>query len=360
MAARSIQQGRERSRDRDLIKQVALNLLRMSGAFDLTRLTNRHDALILTYHRFSSGAEDGKTPANTFAEQLEYLSKRYDIVPLNRVAESVIGNGRSPSRLAAITIDDGYRDAYEIAYPILRRRRAPATLFVPTDFIDRRVWIWTDKARFLTGQAVSQQFALDFDGRQLRIEINSAISRREASERINSRLKLLPEEIKEKAIERLAKALGAPLPRTPPEEFSPITWDEAREMQANGIEIGSHTLTHPILTRIGDERLKLELRESRSRLEEVFGRRIEHFCYPNGDHDDRVRHEVSQAGYRFAVTCVSGLNKKGNDPLRLRRIHTERDLSHFALHTSGFYEFVHRDEMKNEIWKGQTEHSEGV
>jgi peptidoglycan/xylan/chitin deacetylase (PgdA/CDA1 family) len=128
------------------------------------------------------------------------------------------------------------------------------------------------------------------------------------------------------------------LPQTPPDEFGPIAWAEAREMQANGIEIGSHTMTHPILTRVSDERLRSELQESRSRLEEVLRRRIEQFCYPNGDHDERVRTEVAMAGYRIAVTCVSGLNKRGDDPLTLRRIHTERDLAHFAQSASGFEE----------------------
>ncbi len=321
--------------------------MRLSGAFDLMRLTNRRQTLILTYHRFSYGDEDGKTPAEVFARQLEYLKKRYRIVPLSRIAESIDGHGEAPAGLAAITIDDGYRDAYEIAYPLLRRARAPATLFIPPDFIDRRVWIWTDKARFLTGQAVARQFTMNAGGRESQVLLNSAgggggSGRRVAAERINSTLKQLPDEAKEEAIERLARDIGVALPERPPDEFGPITWDEAREMQANGIEIGSHTLTHPILTCISDERLSLELQESRSRLEEVLRRRIEQFCYPNGDHDERVRREVAQAGYRIAVTCMSGLNKKGDDPLRLRRIHTERDLTHFAQSVCGFEELKNR------------------
>ncbi|MGH9936390.1 MAG: polysaccharide deacetylase family protein, partial [Blastocatellia bacterium] len=112
---------------------------------------------------------------------------------------------------------------------------------------------------------------------------------------------------------------------------------------ANGVEIGSHTLTHPILTNIGDERLVGELRDSKSRLEEVLGRRVDLFCYPNGDNDERVQHEVARAGYRAAVTVVSGFNQRGDDPLTLRRIHTERDLAHFLQSTSGF------EQLKNHV-----------
>lgn len=325
-----------------MIKQLTLNLMRVSGVFDLARLARRHAALILTYHRFSAGREDGKISAANFAEQLEYLTKRYRLVPLAQLAESVVGREEARPRLAAITIDDGYHDVYQIAYPLLRRFGSPATLFVPPDFIDRRVWIWTDKVRFLAGQAVSQRGAfrpvMDFSEREIPIELTDAASRREAAERINSALKQFPEEIKEEAIERLAGDLGVELPESPPDEFGPISWAEAREMQANGIEMGSHTLTHPILTRIGDERLRRELRDSKSRLEEALRRRIEQFCYPNGDYDERVQREVARAEYRIAVTCVSGLNKRGDDPLTLRRIHTERDLAHFAQSASGFEE----------------------
>src|SRR5215467_13828698 len=181
------------------------------------RLAHRRHALILTYHRFSSDGERAacgasnwapssasslapdKTPAKVFAEQLEYLTKRYNVVPLSRLAESIGRRERPPARLAAITIDDGYRDAYEIAYPTLRRFGAPATLFIPADFIDRRAWMWTDKARFLTRRAVSQRLAIKIGGQELRLDLADSPSRRDAAERVNLTLKRLPEEIKEEA-----------------------------------------------------------------------------------------------------------------------------------------------------------------
>src|SRR5262249_44456280 len=107
-------------------------------------------------------------------------------------------------------------------------------------------------------------------------------------------------------------------------------------MDSNGIEIGSHTMTHPILTNIGDEQLRQELQGSRSRLEEILGRCVEHFCHPNGDYDERVQGEIARAGYRVAGTSVSGLNKRGDNLLTLRRVHTERDLVRFIQSTSGF------------------------
>lgn len=319
--------------------------MRVSGAFDLMRLISRRRALILTYHRFSADEddEDGKTSARQFAKQLEYLTAHYDVVPLSRMVERITSREPLPSRLAAVTIDDGYRDAYEIAYPLLRRYGVSASLFVVTEFADRRAWIWTDKARFLTQQAAPQRLTMKIRESELRLELNGATSRRDASERVNSIIKRLPDESKEEAIERLSCALGVPIPPTPPEEFSSVTWDQAREMDANGVEIGSHTLTHPILTNVGDERLRRELRDSKSQLEEVLGHQADLFCYPNGDNDERVQCEVARAGYRAAVTVDNGLNQRGDDPLTLRRVHTERDFAHFLQSASGF------EQLKNHL-----------
>src|SRR5262245_44310600 len=205
--------------------------MRVSGAFDLMRLISRRRALILTYHRFSADGhdDDGKTSARHFARQLEYLTAHYDVVPLSRMVERITGREPLPPHLAAVTIDDGYRDAYEIAYPLLRRYGVPAALFVVTEFANRRDWIWPDKARFLTQQAAPQRLTMKIQESELRFELKGATSRRGASDSVNLILKRLPDESKEEAIKRLSHAMGVAIPHTPPEEFSSVTWDQARE-----------------------------------------------------------------------------------------------------------------------------------
>ncbi len=322
-----------------VIKGAVLNVIRATGGFELMRYAHRRQPLILTYHRFSQGEEPDRTPAAAFAEQLDYLAAHYEVVPLGELvarmnaSESRPGGGKG---LAAITIDDGYRDSYEIAYPLLRQRNLPAMVYVVTKFADGHCWIWTDKARYLCARAESQWLTTRIGGQESWLELGDAASRRRTALRLNDLLKKLPEEAKESALERLAETLGVPLPATPPEELRSITWEQAREMDRNGVEIGSHTMTHPILTNIQEEQLRRELAGSRRQLEEILEREVTQFCYPNGDNDVRVQREVAQAGYRIAVTTVSGLNKRGDDPLTLRRIHTERDLAHFLQSTSGF------------------------
>jgi hypothetical protein len=152
----------------------------------------------------------------------------------------------------------------------------------------------------------------------------------------------MSDEAKDEAIVRLAAQLRIALPPLPPPEYSALAWNEAREMAAHGIAIDSHTATHPILTAIDDERLESELKQSRECIESELGRPSELFCYPNGEHDRRVCQAVKQAGYRGAVTTLSGLNDGRSDPLRLRRVHGSNDLAHFVQSVCGFEQLKQR------------------
>ena len=310
-----------------------------SSAFAPFRLASRGKSLILMYHRFSETGEGISTPAHRFAEQLDYLTQHYRIVPLSEVAGYLQSGKPMPSGLAVITIDDGYRDAYEIAFPILRERKVPATLFVVTDFVDRNCWLWTDKLRYLTARAESRVFEATISGRVLRVELTGRFARLRAAEQINGLLKRMPDGAKDETIERLALVFGVELPALPPPELCALTPEELREMDASGVEIGSHTVTHQILTKVSGERLRYELRESRSRLESILGRKVTLLGYPNGNHNRSVQKEAARAGYSCAVTADYGLNTGRSNPLALKRIHTERDMAQFVKNTSGFDEF---------------------
>src|SRR5262245_61997128 len=228
------------------MKGSVLNLLYGAGAFAPFRWASRGQALILTYHRFSELEGEVPISARAFAEQTQYLKAHYTLVPLSRLAEC-LRKRELPPRLAAITIDDGYRDAYEIAFPILRENRAPATVFVVTEFVEGAAWLWTDKTRYLTAAASGRAFEIGIEGRNLRLELNGAASRAVAGGLINAALKPLSEEAREALIDRLAFELGVKPPERPPADFGAINWRQAREMADAGVEIGSHTLTHPIL-----------------------------------------------------------------------------------------------------------------
>jgi peptidoglycan/xylan/chitin deacetylase (PgdA/CDA1 family) len=324
------------------LKQSALNLLARAGAFAPFRAANRGRVLILTYHRFSRGADPLATPAADFDAHLHYLKEHYTLVPLSRVAAHYAGREKLPERAACVTIDDGFRDAYELAFPLLQRHGAPATLFVITDFLDGRAWMWTDKMRHVALSTKAERLSTEVGGRSFDLRLAGRDSRLSAAGRLNSELKRLAPRAREEAIEAVAAAHGVQLSAAPPAEFGPVTWEQAREMDAAGLEIGSHTVSHPILTTTGDDELRRELRESRARIEEELGRTVDLFCYPNGSFDERVRRETEQAGYACAVTTRSGLNERRADPFTLRRVGAESDLPHFVQSTSGFEQLKNR------------------
>lgn len=311
-----------------------------TGAFSPFRLQHRREALILTYHRF--GEQEGRISARALREQLDYLSEYYRFIALSELALRLDSSGSLPPGLVAITIDDGYRDAYEVAFPLLRDYRVPATIFVVTDFIDRQRWLWTDQTRYLTERTDRAHFEVAINGQTLRCELTDSRSRQESAALLNQELKRLPEAVKETLLEQIEERLGVTSPRQPPEEFRPLAWEEIREMADAGIEIGSHTASHPILTLESDQRLEDELELSRARIKAETGRVPLSFCYPNGDYNARVAALVARAGYRCAVTCEAGWNRPRTSLYELRRIHTEPDLPHFAQVTSGFEEVKKR------------------
>ena len=325
-------------------KEALLGLVRMSGAFALFRAMNRRRIVVLTYHRFSHAPQAGRTSADALTAQLDYLASHYTVLPLSMI-EWHLREGRPlPPWTAAITIDDGYSDFYDIAWPALRRRKMPATVFVVTDFVDGKRWIWTDKLPFLLSRTSAGDLAVEVAGQSISGALSGESLRRQLASRINGILKDQPDGVKDEMIDEIAAQCLVSLPAQPPGDRGSCTWEQLREMKLAGIEIGSHTVTHPVLTRVTADRLRRELEQSRDRLEEMLGHPVMLFCYPNGAYDRTVRDAVAQAGYRLAVTTDSGLNDATIDPLAIRRIgNEEQDLTHFQQSTSGF------EEAKNQL-----------
>lgn len=340
------------------MKAALIKLMHGAGAFAPFRLLSRDRALVVMYHRFGACADDAggaKMPARAFAEHLDYLTSRYNVVPVSEIASRVRTGTPLPRGAAAITIDDGYRDAYTVAFPLLRERNLPATLYVTTGFLDGACWLWTDKMRHVFAHTAARRFESSVGGESLRLTLADEASRRLAASRVNSILKKLRDEEKEATITRVAASLGVELPERPPAEFAPLSWDEAREMDRGGVEIASHTITHPILTRVGDEHLRRELFESKARLEVMLARPVENFCYPDGGFDGRVRDAAERAGYSCAVTTEPALvESRGGDPLALARVPAQPLLARFVRDTCGL------DQVRSRLSRGRAKFPAGA
>jgi peptidoglycan/xylan/chitin deacetylase (PgdA/CDA1 family) len=321
-----------------LIKQNVLDLLVRADVFSVFRFLNRSKMPVLMYHRFSEGEDYGKTSRETFEAHLSYLARHYKVISLSDAVRH-LNEGNLPKRSAVLTIDDGYHDFYDIAYPVLKKFGLPATLYVVTGFLDGKCWIWTDKARYLLAETKEELFSFTVGGKKFDEALGDKNSRLALAGKINTELKKLPDQEKESMLAELADVLSVQLSETPPAEFGPITWEQANEMAANGIEIGSHTVSHPILTNVTSDALADEVTTARTLITDRLRNDRLHFCYPNGNASTRERDAAERAGYTSAVTTEIRICERSDDPFLLPRIDAESEMARLMQSTSGFDAF---------------------
>lgn len=288
------------------------------------------------YHQFN-------TPAAALATQLAHIRRRYAPVSLNQVADWLTSGVPIPDNACAVTVDDGYRDFFEVAYPLFREYRIPATVYLVSDFLDGKLWLWTDCVRYAFRRTQMEAASMELpDGAVLHFELDSAAKRLAGSRRMAEALKRLSNADRLAFLDCLPGLLKVSLPKVPPGEYAPLRWDQVRASAGPLIEFGAHTATHPILSSVSSEReLAAEIDGSKRRIEEELDRPVAHFCYPNGSPRDigaAAIEAVRAAGFRTAVTTETGLVSTSDDRLRLRRIGVEPGLEerYFQRCAAGF------------------------
>jgi peptidoglycan/xylan/chitin deacetylase (PgdA/CDA1 family) len=290
----------------------------------LVRLRNARRNRLLTYHRFNA------SNALAFDKQCEHLRTHYTPVTLDDIADFQRYRKPLPPSPVAVTVDDGYRDFYLYAYPSLKRYRIPATVFLITDFIDGITWPWWNQIRYAFEHTPMEAVDLTVNGRVFSRRLSSVAFREQVYDEIQEALKSVPDAGRREFMARLPEWLQVDVPAAPPPGLEPLTWDEIREMESNGIAFGAHTKSHPMLAMVeADEQVREEIAGSRDRVAAQLGRPPAHFAYPNGrpqDITERVRRIVEQAGFRTALTTERGLNGPGTDPYLLRRISMEPEV----------------------------------
>lgn len=267
----------------------------------------RYRLRIMMYH--GVGVPD--YPEIAFVEQLRRLSKWYQIVDIKDALQTLRAE-RPPARpQLLLTFDDGLRNNYRVAYPVLRQLRLPAVFYVCPGLIEQRAWLWNHEARErLRSLAPSACAALAAELQAQGATPNAVVEW----------MKSLPTERCLASLERIRTATASFSPTQAQHDcFDLMTWEELSAIDPDVVTIGSHTLSHPILTGLVPEALEREVRDSRLWLERQLGRPVEHFCYPNGSNNPAVRHAVA-ATYASAVTTEYGQVMAGDDPHRLRRV----------------------------------------
>jgi peptidoglycan/xylan/chitin deacetylase (PgdA/CDA1 family) len=246
--------------------------------------------------------------------------------------------GRDASRLAALTVDDGYRDCYLYAYPVLQHYQVPATVYVTPGFIDGQLWYWPDRIRYILDEAPGSRLLLSYAGLPAEYDLSTPAKRHYAWKVIADYCFWLTSVARESWLEKFASDLSVVVPSVSPEEYAPLSWAEVREMASAGVEIGSHTMTHPRLVQIGGSELADEVKMSKARIEEEIGRTVHSFCYPYGTWADvgpAARDAVERSGYISAV-LAEARRAPQLDPFAIGRMNVDvTSMPHFLRLVSG-------------------------
>lgn len=339
------------------MKSLAASVCHYLGLFRLARWVNRDRLLILTYHGVLPWAErrNGYLSRNVVAEddfrwQMSYLTKAYHCLGLSDAVERLSAGRPLPRYSVVVTFDDGFRNNYLYAYPILKHHGIPATVFLTTAHIGRGTKpLWTERVGLLLSRTPKRAVTLDLDGTRVTLRLRTDGERAAATRRVLRALKALPVDRRDRVLQDLEvqAAVSDGDAGRDADRYAFLSWEEVLEMAGSGIEFGSHTEDHAILTSLPEEARAAEIVRSKEEIERRLERPCRLFAYPNGtpaDFDERDKANLKAAGYLCALTQVPGFNGSGMDLFELRRVNIGRGHRGlmFVAQFSGFWLWLRR------------------
>lgn len=262
-------------------------------------------------HRFTDpdSGITGHDPAE-LRRTLAFLRRRgYELVELGEMFKRLRDPERGGDLGVAFTLDDGYTDQVRVAGPIFAEFDCPATIFVTTGFLDRRIWFWWDRIEYVFDRCARMEVAVELTSERVTYRWDRVTGPAQARHDFITRCKLMRDDEKHGAIARLAAAAEVDLPEQAPARYAPMGWSELRAWEEKGITFGPHTVTHPILARASEPQSRAEIAESWSRLGAEARRPTPVFCYPNGQSGDFGGREIDalrQIGLQGAVVGMTG------------------------------------------------------
>jgi peptidoglycan/xylan/chitin deacetylase (PgdA/CDA1 family) len=297
---------------RDLVVAAGFYGLRASRAHRLAGRAWRGLGAILMFHHVQPAGAPlvmnqglAITP-DFFAQTIEtLLDLGFDLVSLDQAVDALAAGGRTRP-FAALTFDDGYRDNFEYAVPILNQFAAPYAIYVAPGFADGALRAWWEDLE-LAIQRLSR-IVIAIDGDNVDLPAGDRASKRAAAAVLGPRLRQLPgEQARDLAANLLAHS-GVEVPRGDPIFMA---WDEIRTLAKSPLcTIGAHTMTHARLAGLDLAGARFEMQESKRRVEAELAAPVRHFAYPYGGADAAGRREFAlaeEAGFVSATTTRPGM-----------------------------------------------------
>lgn len=279
---------------------------------------------------------------HSFRAQIEYLKKHFEIIALPEAVERMRAGGiKRPA--AVITFDDGYQNNFDVAFPILREERIPATIFLATGLMNTGDTVWYCRLNLAFSQ--TQKDSIEWNGSKF--DLSTSDQKSKASAVIQDSLKKLEHPKLMATVRNIILELGGD-PDCPIDIGSPFRMldkEAVGEMVSSGlIEFGAHTHHHAILRFLSEVERLNEIKQSIHAINEVTGCACTCFAYPNGraeDYNFEIIQNLKACGIQIAVTTISGPNDRMTPVMELRRYGIGADLpmAEFQLMV---HHFVHK------------------
>jgi peptidoglycan/xylan/chitin deacetylase (PgdA/CDA1 family) len=285
---------------------------------------------VLTYHRILEQPDPLYKLAVTrraFERHLQLLTRFCTVWSLDRIMDALDAGRPLPRHCVALTFDDGYRDTATVAWPLLKRYGLSATWFVAVGAIEQGI-LWPDTLRYAVHHSRLSEVELEcFADGPRTFPLDTPADRALLVRRVQGRLKSLPNAERERVLRRVVRRLlGLPMEALRPQGLM-ASWEDVARVAAEGMAIGAHTLTHPVLSRVPVAEASVEIAASRRRLQRRLRVSVDHFAYPFGERADvtpQIQRIVRAAGFRSACMTTVGVNAPAQDRFALTRIDASR------------------------------------
>jgi peptidoglycan/xylan/chitin deacetylase (PgdA/CDA1 family) len=299
------------------ILRTSLDLLYYSGTSRLIGAPFRGVGAIFMLHhiRPGGGLGEGFAPNAGLEVTPEFLDeviafvreRNYELLSLGEAADRLKRGEVGERPFAVFTIDDGYRDNLDYAWPIFRRHACPFTIFITPAITDGRCELWWRGLEALI--ADSHAIHAEIDGLKFDLVTETDAQKQAAFERLYWPLRQLPQARQRKWINRLCASHGIDLHAMCRAEA--MTWVDLRQIAADPLcTIGAHTIHHYALGKLPQEEALAEVVQSRDRIAHELGKAPDVFAYPYGDPESAGPRDfalIAEAGFKAAVTTRKGL-----------------------------------------------------
>jgi len=305
---------------KELIRSLAYRSAVYGGLTRIgRRLGDRSGAFILYGHRVSDDDEgfmQGLAPA-WLDQQLAYLTSHYEVISLRNLVDCLSRKSPVPERSVVLTFDDGFRDNYTNAFPLLQKYRVPATIFAVTGAVSDGDLPWSQRLGYLFQNTSAGTFCHALtEGKEL--SLDTTIDRKLAYQRVKPAISVMPRLEREAVIAEIGRKLDVCAPKD-----RIMTWEQAREMHASGVEIGAHTVSHPLLAELPLAEAIREIKTSREDLERELGIEEPSFCFPAGSMNAELLALIPQLGFYCTFLPGQGIRLNSTDtvgPYSLARV----------------------------------------